>query len=86
MITDRSMDLFAPFLHEFTYQAMCNDVLDIMEGKQYRSVSPSTYRRTIQLKVYPTGTPSAMPLACWRTNKRRSQRTTRFGRPCAMST
>jgi len=36
MITDRSMDLFAPFLHEFTYQAMCNDVLDIMEGKQYR--------------------------------------------------
>lgn len=35
-ITDRSMDLFAPFLHEFTYQAMCNDLLDIEDGTTYR--------------------------------------------------
>ncbi|GAA6059866.1 hypothetical protein JCM10212_007071 [Sporobolomyces blumeae] len=37
-ITDRSMDLFAPFLHEFTYQAMCNDLLDIEKGRKYRYI------------------------------------------------
>lgn len=35
-ITDRSMDLYAPFLHEFTYQAMVNDLLDIEDGETYR--------------------------------------------------
>lgn len=34
-ITDRSMDLFAPLLHEFTYQAMCHDLLDIGEEGDY---------------------------------------------------
>ena len=38
-ITDRSMDLNAPFLHEFTYQAMCNDLLDVQDGRRYRYVS-----------------------------------------------
>lgn len=37
-ITDRSMDLYAPLLHEFTYQAMCNDLLDIEDGVTYRFV------------------------------------------------
>lgn len=39
-ITDRSMDLFAPFLHEFTYQAMAHDLLSIKEGDKvtYRTV------------------------------------------------
>lgn len=32
VITDRSMDLFAPLIHEFTYQAMIHDVLQIIEG------------------------------------------------------
>ncbi|GAA6018634.1 hypothetical protein JCM10207_008988 [Rhodosporidiobolus poonsookiae] len=36
LITDRSMDLNAPFLHEFTYQAMINDLLDIIDGRRYR--------------------------------------------------
>lgn len=33
-ITDRSMDLFAPFVHEFTYQAMAHDLLPIKEGEK----------------------------------------------------
>lgn len=32
IITDRSMDLFAPLVHEFTYQAMVHDVLPLVEG------------------------------------------------------
>ncbi|KAI5804450.1 Sec1-like protein [Geopyxis carbonaria] len=31
-ICDRSMDLYAPFLHEFTYQAMAHDLLPIQDG------------------------------------------------------
>ncbi|KAF8477371.1 Sec1-like protein [Kalaharituber pfeilii] len=31
-IVDRSMDLYAPFLHEFTYQAMAFDLLPIQDG------------------------------------------------------
>ncbi|KAG8871991.1 vacuolar sorting protein VPS33/slp1 [Tulasnella sp. 331] len=36
IITERAMDMFAPFLHEFTYQAMCNDLLNIEGGVRYR--------------------------------------------------
>lgn len=32
IITDRSLDLFAPLLHEFTYQAMVHDLLRLTEG------------------------------------------------------
>lgn len=35
LITDRSMDAVAPFLHEFTYQAMINDLLNIEDGARY---------------------------------------------------
>lgn len=35
LITDRSMDTVAPFLHEFTYQAMANDLLPIQDGVKY---------------------------------------------------
>jgi len=31
IITDRSMDLIAPLIHEFTYQAMAHDLLPIKE-------------------------------------------------------
>ncbi|KAK2848500.1 hypothetical protein FQN49_005664 [Arthroderma sp. PD_2] len=39
-ITDRSMDLAAPLVHEFTYQAMGHDLLPIKEGDKltYRTV------------------------------------------------
>ncbi|MCJ1465940.1 vacuolar sorting protein VPS33/slp1 [Pseudocyphellaria aurata] len=32
IITDRSMDLFAPLVHELTYQAMVHDLLPLIEG------------------------------------------------------
>ncbi|TID25821.1 syntaxin-binding protein-like protein 2 [Venturia nashicola] len=40
-ILDRSLDLFAPLLHEFTYQAMAHDLLPIQEGDKI------TYTMTI---------------------------------------
>ena len=39
VITDRSMDMVAPFVHEFTYQAMANDLLPIEDGTKYTSVA-----------------------------------------------
>jgi syntaxin-binding protein 1 len=38
LITDRAMDVLAPFIHEFTYQAMANDLLPIEDGSRYASV------------------------------------------------
>ncbi|KAJ2236282.1 syntaxin binding protein 1 [Coemansia sp. RSA 1722] len=35
IIIDRSADPFAPILHEFTYEAMVNDLLDIENGNKY---------------------------------------------------
>ncbi|EIN09586.1 Sec1-like snare protein [Punctularia strigosozonata HHB-11173 SS5] len=35
IITDRAMDMIAPFVHEFTYQAMANDLLPIEDGTKY---------------------------------------------------
>ncbi|KAF9784931.1 Sec1-like protein [Thelephora terrestris] len=35
LITDRAMDTLAPFIHEFTYQAMANDLLPIEDGTKY---------------------------------------------------
>ncbi|KAI1853329.1 hypothetical protein JX266_002035 [Neoarthrinium moseri] len=32
LVTDRSMDLMAPLVHEFTYQAMAHDLLPIQDG------------------------------------------------------
>lgn len=41
VITDRAMDLQAPLVHEFTYQAMAHDLLPIKEGDKV------TYRTTV---------------------------------------
>ncbi len=41
IITDRSMDLYAPLIHEFTYQAMVHDLLPITEGDKV-FYTPST--------------------------------------------
>jgi syntaxin-binding protein 1 len=40
IITDRAMDLTAPLIHEFTYQAMAHDLLPIKDGEKiiYKTV------------------------------------------------
>ncbi|KAJ5619929.1 hypothetical protein N7510_003913 [Penicillium lagena] len=40
MVVDRSMDVYAPLLHEFTYQAMVHDLLPIKDGDKvtYKTV------------------------------------------------
>jgi syntaxin-binding protein 1 len=40
VITDRSMDVMAPLVHEFTYQAMAHDLLPIKDGEKviYKTV------------------------------------------------
>jgi syntaxin-binding protein 1 len=45
LITDRSMDLQAPFIHEFTYQAMANDLLPIEDGSRYSFVINSFFKQ-----------------------------------------
>lgn len=35
-ILDRSIDPVGPFLHEFWYQAMVNDLLSVEEGVKYK--------------------------------------------------
>ncbi|TFK26209.1 ras opposite [Coprinopsis marcescibilis] len=52
IITDRSMDMMAPFVHEFTYQAMAHDVLPITDGKytyKFQSASSSFEDKTSTL-------------------------------------
>jgi len=39
VITDRTMDMIAPFVHEFTYQAMANDLLPIENGTKFAYVT-----------------------------------------------
>ena len=39
LITDRTMDIAAAMVHEFTYQAMANDLLEITNGVKFRCVS-----------------------------------------------
>ena len=48
LITDRAMDIVAPLVHEFTYQAMAHDLLPIKDGDKV------TYHTTIN-----QGTPEA---------------------------
>jgi syntaxin-binding protein 1 len=43
-VVDRSMDPVAPFLHEFTYQAMIHDLLPLDEGPTYRYVLLTAFR------------------------------------------
>lgn len=38
IITDRTMDMISPFVHEFTYQAMANDLLPVTNGVKFRLV------------------------------------------------
>jgi syntaxin-binding protein 1 len=42
-VTDRAIDTVAPLIHEFTYQAMANDLLPIEDGSKYTYVHRISY-------------------------------------------
>jgi syntaxin-binding protein 1 len=48
-IVDRTMDLFTPLVHEFTYQAMAHDLLRIKDGDKV------TYENEINAGAGKTG-------------------------------
>ena len=49
-IVDRSIDLYAPVLHEFTYQAMAHDLLPIKEGDQITYTMEVTEQTGTEMK------------------------------------
>ncbi|PAV20211.1 Sec1-like snare [Pyrrhoderma noxium] len=51
IITDRSLDTVAPFLHEFTYQAMVNDLLPIQDGVRYLHVHQNASHKEERVDV-----------------------------------
>lgn len=49
LILDRSFDHLSPFLHDFSYQAIINDLLNIENGKKYRYTSSDGTEKLIYL-------------------------------------
>lgn len=49
IITDRTMDTVGPLLHEMTYQAMANDLLNIVDGVKYTCAFIPYLRRVHKL-------------------------------------
>ena len=77
-ITDRSMDVMAPFLHEFTYQAMCNDLLKIEDGAKYK-LSCQAFFPVDWWLTKCSGTSSRLPEEFSRTRWRHCPTRTPFG-------
>ncbi|KAJ1750559.1 Syntaxin-binding protein 1, partial [Coemansia sp. RSA 1752] len=42
IVLDRSVDLYSPLLHEFTYQALVHDLIDLDGGNTYTYTLEST--------------------------------------------
>ncbi|KAL8263511.1 hypothetical protein R6Q59_021641 [Mikania micrantha] len=51
LIVDRSLDLIAPIIHEWTYDAMCHDLLDL-EGNKYVQEVPNKSGNEPQRKEF----------------------------------
>lgn len=53
LITDRTMDLYAPLLHEFLYQAMANDIVPSLEREgKYTYKSENEKGEVAEVNVY----------------------------------
>ncbi|KAJ2305501.1 syntaxin binding protein 1 [Coemansia sp. RSA 2706] len=53
IVLDRSVDLYSPLLHEFTYQALVHDLLDLNAGNKYvyEAESANGHRQTIEAEL-----------------------------------
>ncbi|KAJ2308936.1 syntaxin binding protein 1 [Coemansia sp. RSA 2705] len=53
IVLDRSVDLYSPLLHEFTYQALAHDLLDLNAGNKYvyEAESANGHRQTIEAEL-----------------------------------
>jgi len=86
IVTDRAMDVVAPLIHEFTYQAMANDLLPIDDGSKYtlRSI-----RLVLLLSLFVVitfggcaGTSSSLRSGRTKTRRLSSRTPTRCGPKC----
>lgn len=84
IITDRAMDTLAPFIHEFTYQAMANDLLPIDEGTKYGYVRHISDIDTVSW--FDLDTSSREQQASSRTRSQFFQMRTMYGQNCGICT
>jgi syntaxin-binding protein 1 len=66
LITDRTMDIPAAMVHEFTYQAMANDLLEISNGVKFQCVFSTHFERPIP-EAWCAGTNSSLPVVYTKT-------------------
>ncbi|KAJ2392451.1 syntaxin binding protein 1 [Coemansia sp. RSA 2559] len=48
IVLDRSIDMYAPLLHEFTYQAAVHDLIDLEDGCKYNYEVRTAAGKTLQ--------------------------------------
>ena len=86
IVTDRAMDVMAPLIHEFTYQAMANDLLPIEDGSKYTCVFCCATLFCVPSVLRFADTSSSPLSALMRTRRRFYRTRIRCGRTCGICT